>query len=120
MPAVSLPSGQEEAYRHGAIHTMAFEPLQRITMLLENNPYPQDVRVRAEAQTLAAAGHSVTVIAPRARGQRRRELVGGVEVIRFRGYDGAALGPLGFALEYLLAAVALHFWALRRLLAGST
>ena len=39
-------------------------------MLLENNPYPQDVRVRNEAEALAAAGHAVTVLAPRAPGQR--------------------------------------------------
>ena len=38
-------------------------------MLLENNPYPQDVRVRNEAESLAAAGHEVTVLAPRSAGQ---------------------------------------------------
>ncbi len=99
---------------------MAFPPPEQITMLLENNPYPQDVRVLAEARTLAAAGHRVTVIAPRAPRQPRREVLEGVEVIRFRGLDGSSRGPIGYLLEYLVAGLALHFWALRRLLAGST
>jgi glycosyltransferase involved in cell wall biosynthesis len=91
-----------------------------ITMLLENNPYPQDVRVRSEAESLARAGHRVTVIAPRGPGQPRREQVRGVDVVRFRLVDGSARGAMGFALEYAVAAVALHLGALRTLLRGST
>lgn len=93
---------------------------ERITMLLENNPYPRDVRVCAEATALVRAGHAVTVIAPRAPGQPRRERVDGVEVIRFRAFDGSAWGALGFLLEYLVAAVALHLGALRALVGGAT
>ncbi len=91
-----------------------------ITMLLENNPYPQDVRVRSEAESLVRAGHRVTVIAPRGPGQPRREQVRGVDVVRFRLVDGSARGAAGFALEYAVAAVALHLGALRALLRGST
>jgi glycosyltransferase involved in cell wall biosynthesis len=93
---------------------------ERIVMLLENNPYPRDVRVRSEAQSLAAAGHHVTVIAPRAPGEARRERVGEVEVIRFRNVDGSTRGLVGFALEYLIAAWARHVQALRGLLHGAT
>jgi glycosyltransferase involved in cell wall biosynthesis len=93
---------------------------ERITMLLENNPYPQDVRVRSEAESLARAGHSVTVIAPRGPGQPRREQVRGVEVVRFRLADGSERGAAGFALEYAVAAVALHLGALGALLRGAT
>jgi glycosyltransferase involved in cell wall biosynthesis len=57
---------------------------RRVVMLLENNPYPHDVRVRNEAETLAAAGRHVTVIAPRDPGQPFRERVGAVDVRRFR------------------------------------
>lgn len=89
-------------------------------MLLENNPYPRDVRVRSEAQSLATAGHHVTVIAPRGPGERRRERVDDVEVIRFRNLDGSTRGRFGFALEYLIAASALHVHALRALLRGAT
>jgi glycosyltransferase involved in cell wall biosynthesis len=93
---------------------------ERITMLLENNPYPQDVRVRSEAESLARAGHGVTVIAPRGPGQRRHETVRGVDVVRFRLVDGSARGAAGFALEYAVAALALHASAVRALLRGST
>jgi glycosyltransferase involved in cell wall biosynthesis len=93
---------------------------ERIAMLLENNPYPEDVRVLAEARSLLSAGHSVTVIAPRAPGQPRREQVDGVDVVRFRAFDGSTHGALGYMLEYLLAATALHLAAVRALLGGAT
>jgi glycosyltransferase involved in cell wall biosynthesis len=93
---------------------------ERITMLLENNPYPQDVRVRAEAESLAGAGHRVMVAAPRAAGQPRRERINGVDVIRFRHVDGSHRGAVGFVLEYLVAGLALHLAAMRELLRGST
>jgi glycosyltransferase involved in cell wall biosynthesis len=89
----------------------------RIVMLLENNPFPQDVRVRVEAQSLTQAGYRVVVIAPRAPGQPRNELVDGVRVRRFRNVE--ASGPLGFVGEYLVAAVRLQVAGLHELLAGA-
>jgi glycosyltransferase involved in cell wall biosynthesis len=89
----------------------------RVVMLLENNPYPQDVRVRAEAESLTAAGYAVTVVAPRARVQPRRERVGRVRVTRFHALEGR--GALGFVLEYLVAGAALHLAALREFLRGA-
>jgi glycosyltransferase involved in cell wall biosynthesis len=89
-------------------------------MLVENNPYPQDVRVRSEAQSLARAGHEVTVIAPRERSQSRYDIVDGVRVVRFRLVDGSSRGAPGFVLEYLIAATSLHVAAIRALLAGTT
>lgn len=56
---------------------------KRILMLLENNPYPQDARVRREANALTEAGYQVTVIAPADRGQRLWETVVGVHVYRY-------------------------------------
>ena len=97
------------------------EPVrERITMLVENNPYPQDVRVRSEAQSLAKSGHHVTVVAPRDRGQSRRETVNGVRVIRFRLYDGSTRGAPGFIVEYLIAFISLHLAAIRALIEGAT
>jgi hypothetical protein len=93
---------------------------ERITMLLENNPYPQDVRVRSEAESLVRAGHCVTVVAPRGPGQPRHERVTGVEVIRFSLIDGSARGAIGFLAEYVMAAAALHLAALRALRRGAT
>ena len=55
----------------------------RILMLVENNSYPGDTRVRREAQALVDAGFSVTVIAPRELGQPRRDVVDGVGVCRY-------------------------------------
>ena len=75
-------------------------------MLLENQPYPQDPRVRAEAESLAAAGHRVTVYAPRRRGQSRREQIAGVEVRRYR-LPSMGRGIPSLLLEYAIAHVQL-------------
>lgn len=91
---------------------------QRVAMLLENNPYPQDIRVRREAEALVRAGHEVEVLAPRAAGQPRRETVDGVRVRRFRAPEGR--GPVSLAAEYLVAVAALHVLALGALLRGAT
>jgi glycosyltransferase involved in cell wall biosynthesis len=93
---------------------------ERITMLLENNPYPQDTRVRSEAESLAAAGHVVEVIAPRGPGQAARERVNGVDVSRFPSLSSARPGMLPMLLEYAVAWAALHGAALSRLIRGST
>ena len=71
----------------------------RVLMLLENCPYPQDDRVRREADTLTSAGYRVSVIAPRAPGQKRRESVAGVEVRRYRA-PREGNGLLGYLWEY--------------------
>src|ERR671912_85620 len=53
----------------------------RVLMLLENC-FPADTRVRNEAATLVENGYRVTVIALRAAGERPREVVDGVTVYR--------------------------------------
>lgn len=95
-------------------------PKERVTMLLENNPYPQDIRVRQEAESLVAAGHQVEVIAPRAQGQPRAERVNGVEVRRFPVPAPGREDLVGLLREYAAAAVALHLAAIRALIRGST
>ncbi len=53
-------------------------------MLVENNSFPEDVRVKREAKTLAGAGYQVTVISPTGtRSRRWHELIGDVSVYRF-------------------------------------
>jgi glycosyltransferase involved in cell wall biosynthesis len=101
-------------------HTYTEPVRERITMLVENNPYPQDVRVRSEAQSLVKAGHDVTVVAPRDPSQSRREIVNGVRVVRYRIYDGSMRGAPGFVLEYLIAFLWLHIAAVRALMDGTT
>jgi glycosyltransferase involved in cell wall biosynthesis len=93
---------------------------ERITMLLENNPYPQDIRVRQEAESLVAAGHAVEVIAPRAPDQAARERLNGVEVRRFRSVNLVRQDAWSVLLEYVVAMFALHLAAVRALLRGST
>jgi glycosyltransferase involved in cell wall biosynthesis len=58
----------------------------RILMLVENC-YPQDTRVRNEANLLAAAGYRVLVIAWRKPGQLFTEKVNGVRVYRLRPFE---------------------------------
>ena len=89
---------------------------RHVVMLLENNGYPRDVRPRREAESLVGAGYRVTVIAPREAGETARETVRGVEVRRFR-LPATGAGPLGIALEYLIANAQLltrAAWALVR------
>ena len=71
----------------------------RVLMLLENNPFPQDDRVRREAIALVTAGYRVSVIAPRRTGQPWRETVRGVHVSRIPAPPKAA-GFVGYLWEY--------------------
>ena len=77
----------------------------RILMLLENLPFPQDFRVRREAAALSAGGYRVSLICPRASGQRFHEAIGGVRVYRYPA-PVSATGFLGYAWEYGYAMVA--------------
>ncbi|MCU1242688.1 MAG: glycosyl transferase group 1 [Candidatus Acidoferrum typicum] len=71
----------------------------RILMLLENQPYPQDHRVHREATALAAAGYRVSVICPSSAGQCCRESVDNVRVYRFKA-PSPANSFLGYLWEY--------------------
>jgi len=90
-----------------------------VVMLLENNPYPQDTRVRNEAESLTEAGLRVTVLAPRGRAQAAHEWVNGVEVRRYRmlSADGSRLS---YAVEYTVAHVQLITRALIALARGAS
>ncbi len=84
----------------------------RILMLLENNPFPQDARVRREAAALIKAGHQLTVICPRGKGQPATDTVDGVCVYRYPApTDGDGL--LGFLWEYGYSLAATFLLSLR-------
>jgi glycosyltransferase involved in cell wall biosynthesis len=53
----------------------------KVLMLVENH-FPQDTRVKNEAALLTDAGYKVAVIALRKQGQARREILDGIEVYR--------------------------------------
>lgn len=90
----------------------------RVVMLLQNNPYPQDTRVRNEAETLAGDGREVTVIAPLGPGQAPRAEVADVRVHRYRSpvSDGSVRGYL---FEYAVAHLKLVTLALKELAKGA-
>lgn len=77
----------------------------RVLMLLENNSYVRDGRVRQEAKTLVNEGYSVTVICPSESGQPWHETRDGA---RIYGYPAppAANSFLGYAWEYSYAMAA--------------
>ena len=68
-------------------------------MLLENQTYPRDFRVRREAAALTAAGYRVSLICPGDVGQPSREILNGVRVYRYAG-PASANGFLGYVWEY--------------------
>jgi glycosyltransferase involved in cell wall biosynthesis len=88
-------------------------------MLLENDLFPQDVRVRDEADSLVAAGYDVHVIAPRGPGQRRGEELAGVTVERYWLPMAEGGGSGGLLVEYAVAHAQLLLRGLRALLGGT-
>jgi glycosyltransferase involved in cell wall biosynthesis len=86
-------------------------------MLLGNNPYPQDRRVRYESRSLVRAGYRIAVVCQRASGQRWREEIDGVEVYRYPN-PVEAQGFLGYLLEYATATAAALVLGLRARIDG--
>jgi glycosyltransferase involved in cell wall biosynthesis len=86
-------------------------------MALENNLYPQDPRVRKEAEELAADGHVVLVFAPQGAAQPRTETINGVCVKRYRLHIAGS--ALGIVLEYLVAVTQLTRLLVGELLRGA-
>jgi glycosyltransferase involved in cell wall biosynthesis len=88
----------------------------RIALLVENNAYPFDVRVRREAHALRDAGHDVSVISPRGPGQSWVENLDGVAVFRFPAPPSAS-GLFGYVFEFGYATFAmflLTIWVFTR------
>ena len=75
-------------------------------MFIENTSFPQDPRMSKEARTLAAAGYSVSVIAPSKIGQPARERVDGISVYRYPS-PAPSHTPLAYVWEYSYSLVAM-------------
>jgi glycosyltransferase involved in cell wall biosynthesis len=71
----------------------------RVLLLVENNSYPFDFRVRREALALLEAGYQVSVIAPRGTAQPWTEEIEGISVYRFPAPPGG-VGVLSYAFEF--------------------
>ena len=84
---------------------------KRILMLLENNPYKQDNRVKNEAQSLFQAGYQVTVICPKLPGDKMHAVVDGVSLYQFpEPWEGQ--GFIGYVWEYGYATIAIFLLSL--------
>jgi glycosyltransferase involved in cell wall biosynthesis len=81
-------------------------PAPRVLLLVENNPYPRDFRVRREAHTLRDAGCQVAVIAPRGASERWVERIEGITVYRFPEPPGGS-GLASYAVEFGYATAAI-------------
>jgi len=92
--------------------TKAATTPSRILMLVENNSYPKDPRVRKQSQALCKAGYQVTVISPAEPQQKLHERIDGVNVYRFPASPPAS-GIFSYVYEYAysMAAISLlAFW----------
>lgn len=75
-------------------------------MLVENNPFWRDVRVRQEAQALLDAGYAVSVICPGMTGQNFHEEMTGIHIFTYPPpYQGR--GFFGYAFEYSYSLLAM-------------
>lgn len=91
-------------------------PKKRVLMLVENNGFPSDSRVRAEAFSLVEAGVEVSVIAPGKKGRPRYENVNGVHTYRFR-QPAPGDSLMGYVWEYgwsMFASFWLTIWVFFR------
>lgn len=74
---------------------------RRVLIVVQNLPVPFDRRVWLEATTLAAAGYTVSVICPKAKGFNAAfERLEGIDIYRYT-VPVDANSTLGFALEFL-------------------
>ena len=71
-----------------------------VLIVVQNLPVPLDRRVWLECQALVAAGYEVSVICPQGPGDRRREVLDGVHIYKYRPAPEAR-GVAGFVLEFL-------------------
>ena len=83
-----------------------------ICIIVENLAVPADRRVWQEANALAEAGYSVSIICPKGSGyDRSRETLNGIEIYRHSSFN--SVGLIGHIFEYLWAFAAEFLLALR-------
>ena len=79
------------------------------TAMIVFSYYPSDVRVRREAEALAAAGYSVDIICLRREGQAKNERVNGVSTYRIK-LKRRRGGKLRYLFEYTYFIIFSFFW----------
>ncbi len=83
----------------------------RVLMILENNGFPDDVRVMLEATALAEAGFQVTVICPTDGCWKPVDAFRGVRILRYPS-PGELPGAWGHALEFGYSLIAAGVYSL--------
>lgn len=68
--------------------------------MLAHSYFPQNPRTRVQAVSMAAAGHEVQMICPRAPGEPAREVYRGVDVVRLPVTRDRSRGFSGYLFEY--------------------
>jgi len=87
----------------------------RVLILLENQGYPGDPRVRRHAEALAEAGYEVTVVCPKIdEAESSDEFVSGVRAVRSGPITGGR-GTMSYLSEYTVAILTLGRLARRRI-----
>lgn len=74
--------------------------MSRVLIIVQNLPVPFDRRVWLECQALVGAGYEVSVICPKGAGDPSYEVVGSVQLYKYRPYAPGG-GALGFVTEYV-------------------
>jgi len=77
-------------------------PNDRVLIIVQNLPVPLDRRVWLECQALRRAGYEVSVICPQGPGDRRREVIDGVRLYKYRPAPEAR-GLAGYTREFALS-----------------
>ncbi len=90
---------------------MKIQNRKRILMLLENCPYPQDIRVRNESISLTKSGYQVVVVCPMKKRQKWQETINDVRVYRYPAPPSAD-GFLGYIVEYSYSLIAAFLFSL--------
>jgi len=73
--------------------------VSRILIIVQNLPVPFDRRVWLECRALAAAGHRVAVVCPKASGDPAYQVLDGVELYKYRPYAPGG-SKISFIAEY--------------------
>jgi glycosyltransferase involved in cell wall biosynthesis len=84
----------------------------RVLIIVQNLPVPFDRRVWLECQALVEAGHDVSVVCPKGKGDPAYEVVDGVELYKYRPYAPGG-SAAGFLLEYAYSFLSTARLALR-------
>jgi glycosyltransferase involved in cell wall biosynthesis len=109
-----FPAQRKQLFRH-----IEMVRKVQVVLVIENNSFPRDRRVRQEALALASAGLGVSVICPRGTTQDTSaffEVVDGIPVYRYR-QPWQGEGQLTYMLEYtwaLLCTFSLLIWVWMR------